>query len=76
MGDSAKTLLGNQFAGFAVDSICLVLDTHKRVLQVGDELGLTLGESACLLFSESRGSLFQYLESGGRCRRCRCRQSS
>ena len=50
VGDGAQTLFGNQFAGLAADPVGLVLNAYESVLQVLDELHLTLCELAGLLF--------------------------
>jgi len=50
VGDSAQTFFRNQLTCLAADAVGLVLDTDKGVLQMLDELFLTLCELAGFIF--------------------------
>jgi hypothetical protein len=44
MGNGAQALLVDELAGYAADTISLVLDADERLLEVIDELDLAAGE--------------------------------
>ena len=56
MRNSSQTFFWNKLACGSANSVGLVFNTHKRSLQMLDELALTLGKTGCFLRIEGRGT--------------------